>query len=109
MLRNSNGKIGNCFAGLLVLSCLPATKGIPAEPVRADPAKSAVIEPPALAVVRQKSTTPAVSGKAFVNARVLPGKVHWHATFADACQAAQKSRKPVLLFQMMGKLDDLFC
>ena len=109
MVRNRRYKLAIGFAGLLALSGLAATKGIPGEPARADRAKSDVIEPPALALVQQKSTTPAASVKAFVNAHVEPGKVHWHATFADACQAAQKSRKPVLLFQMMGKLDDLFC
>ena len=45
----------------------------------------------------------------FVNPKVEPGKVVWHASFADACEAARKSGKPVLLFQMMGKLDDRFC
>lgn len=38
-----------------------------------------------------------------------PGKVRWHRDFAAACAAAGKSRKPVLLFQLMGKLDDRFC
>ena len=52
---------------------------------------------------------PGTPGKPFVNTRVLPGLVHWHATFADACAASRKSHKPVLLFQMMGKLDDQFC
>jgi hypothetical protein len=43
------------------------------------------------------------------NPKVPPGLVRWHADFAAACEAAQKSKKPVLLFQMMGKLDDQFC
>jgi hypothetical protein len=45
----------------------------------------------------------------FVNPKVEPGKVKWHAGFDAACAAAKKSGKPVLLFQMMGKLDDQFC
>ncbi len=45
----------------------------------------------------------------FVNPKVEPGKVKWHADFDAACKAAAKSGKPVLLFQMMGKLDDQFC
>jgi hypothetical protein len=45
----------------------------------------------------------------FVNPKVEPGKVRWHKTFADACAAAKKSNKPVLLFQMMGNLDERFC
>lgn len=43
------------------------------------------------------------------NPKVEPGKVQWHGSFAAACQAAAKSGKPVLLFHMMGKLDDRFC
>src|SRR5690348_3805366 len=49
------------------------------------------------------------SASTFNNPKVQPGKVRWHKTFADACQAAKQSRKPVLLFQMMGKLDERFC
>lgn len=41
--------------------------------------------------------------------KVAPGKVAWRASFEQACQLAQASKKPVLLFQMMGKLDDEFC
>lgn len=52
------------------------------------------------------STPPAPT---FLNPKVEPGKVRWHKDFAAACAAAQKSAKPVLLFQMMGKLDQRFC
>jgi hypothetical protein len=57
------------------------------------------------------NTVPAAApaAPAFVNPKVEPGKVCWHKTFADACAAAKKSGKPVLLFQMMGKLDERFC
>jgi len=41
--------------------------------------------------------------------KVQPGSVRWHSDFAAACAAAKKSNKPVLLFQMMGKLDDQYC
>ncbi len=40
---------------------------------------------------------------------VPPGLVEWRPDFAEACRASAKSGKPVLLFQMMGKLDDEFC
>jgi hypothetical protein len=56
-----------------------------------DFSKSVVIERPTQALVKD------------------PGRVRWHATFADACGKARRSGKPVLLFQMMGKLDDQFC
>jgi hypothetical protein len=46
---------------------------------------------------------------ALVNPKVAPGKVRWHKDFASACAAAAKSGKPVLLFHMMGRLDDKFC
>jgi hypothetical protein len=45
----------------------------------------------------------------FINPRVAAGRVRWHTSYASARQASEKSGKPVLLFQMMGKLDDQFC
>jgi hypothetical protein len=62
------------------------------------------IERPAKAVVQVNS-----GAAASVNPKVQPGRVQWHPTFEAACAASQKSHKPVLLFQMMGKLDDQFC
>ena len=38
-----------------------------------------------------------------------PGKVTWHKDFPTACRASRESGKPVLLFQLMGKLDEVFC
>jgi hypothetical protein len=43
------------------------------------------------------------------NRKVMPGKVVWHQSFEAARAASKVSGKPVLLFQMMGKLDDQFC
>ena len=43
------------------------------------------------------------------NPQVRPGRVRWHNDFADACAAARGSGKPVLLFHMMGRLDQKFC
>ena len=43
------------------------------------------------------------------NPTVEPGKVKWHNSFEDAKAAAAKSGKPVLLFHMMGRLDQQFC
>jgi len=43
------------------------------------------------------------------NPKVAPGKVRWHADFATACAASRQTGRPVLLFQMMGNLDDEFC
>jgi len=75
-----------------------------------DYSKTIVIEPPVKALVGAGTApAPARPGADFVNPKVRPGKVRWHATFADAGAAARKSKKPVLLFQLMGKLDDQFC
>lgn len=43
------------------------------------------------------------------NPAVAPGKVRWHDSFAQAQAASKQSGKPVLLFQMMGRLDRQFC
>lgn len=43
------------------------------------------------------------------NPLVEPGKVRWHATFESALAAAAESKKPVLVFHMMGRLDHRFC
>jgi hypothetical protein len=43
------------------------------------------------------------------NPKVEPGKVKWHANLANACKASAASGKPVMIFYMMGKLDDKFC
>jgi hypothetical protein len=62
----------------------------------------------AIEPANHQTATKAAAGD-FVNPKVEPGKVKWHAGFEAACAAAAKSGKPVLLFQMMGKLDDQFC
>jgi hypothetical protein len=67
-------------------------------------AKDEHIEPPAKQVVKNTS-----GALASTNPKVPPGRVSWHSTFDNACDAARKSGKPVLLFQMMGKLDQQFC
>ncbi len=41
--------------------------------------------------------------------KVAPGKVHWHRAIQTAMDASKQSGKPVLLFLMMGHLDDRFC
>jgi len=49
------------------------------------------------------------SGGQLDNPKVQPGNVRWHPTMTAACAAARRSGKPVLLFQMMGNLDERFC
>ena len=52
-----------------------------------------------------RSADPAVPA----NPKVAPGLVRWHADLAAAQAASRVSGKPVLLFQMLGNLDDEFC
>ncbi|MGI9516501.1 MAG: hypothetical protein ACR2NP_05630 [Pirellulaceae bacterium] len=37
-----------------------------------------------------------------------PGLIEWHESFAEACAASRESGKPVLLFQLLGRLDERF-
>lgn len=68
----------------------------------------------------QKEVKPAVPAKTLgsgqkllnknqQNEKVAPGKVRWHKAIQTAMDASRQSGKPVLLFQMMGHLDDRFC
>jgi len=43
------------------------------------------------------------------NPQARPGRVRWHDDFAAACEAGRSSGKPVLLFHMLGRLDQKFC
>ena len=53
---------------------------------------------------------PSASGNSNpTNPVVEPGKVHWHATTEDALYIAKWTKKPVLVFHMMGQLDHQFC
>ena len=89
----------------------------PPQPLRRpgarDFTKRVIVERPLETVVVNTSAPPRTpapaSADGFVNPKVQPGKVRWHATLAAAQAAASKSKKPILLFQMMGKLDDQFC
>jgi hypothetical protein len=75
----------------------------------ADRTKRQVESPAERLAAGAAAAAPAAGGEAFVNPPVPPGKVHWHPDFATACRAAAQSGKPVLLFQMMGRLDQKFC
>jgi hypothetical protein len=79
---------------------------IPARPIR-DVGKRA-IELPTKRLIAARSSTNSTAARAD-NPKVEPGKVRWHRDFAAACAASTRSKKPVMLFHMMGKLDDQFC
>jgi hypothetical protein len=102
--------LGGGLSGLT----LAAAVAVYAAPPPANPAPipdrgKFAIERPTKTVVANSAPAPATTDNAFVNPKVEPGMVKWHATFDEACQASAKSGKPVLLFQMMGKLDEQFC
>ena len=65
----------------------------------------------AAAATAQGPAKPAVKVadvKPSANPKVAPGKVKWHTDFAAARKAAEQSGKPVLLFQLLGRLDEEF-
>lgn len=67
------------------------------------------LEAPTKVVVANTSTDPAAATKGQQpNPGVKPGNVNWLPSFERACVASQQSGKPVLLFHLMGKLDERF-
>jgi hypothetical protein len=68
-----------------------------------------IVERPTEQLLASATTAANEAAPAFVNPKVEPGKVNWHADFATARAASAKSGKPVLLFQMLGRLDEQFC
>lgn len=98
-----------CVTALLLARGLAADKAPPNALKLPDFGKR-VIEWPTEKMLAER-TVPSTSSPSleFSNPKVQPGKVRWHKTLADACAAAKKSDKPVLLFQMMGNLDERFC
>jgi len=94
-----------------VQSVVTQSAAVPGLPALRDFGKTFVIEKPVTNLVKNASAPAAVARPAdgFANPKVQPGKVRWHPTLEAASAAAARSKKPVLLFQMMGKLDDQFC
>ncbi len=99
----------NCYRSFLTPKALAAVvlAVLAARPAVGEAPKK-VIERPTKEVMAARSGAAPVAVP-FDNPKVAPGRVVWHPSFAAACKASQVSRKPVLLFQMMGKLDEQFC
>jgi hypothetical protein len=101
--------------GVIAGAALAVAAAVHAQQRAARDYGKSLIERPAEAVLAANtgawgnSTTLPEAGPAFTNPRVQPGKVRWHKDFAAACAAATRSGKPVLLFHLMGRLDDRFC
>jgi hypothetical protein len=82
----------------------PRENNGPGKKARSPDVGKRLAESPAKAMVGESASLGAMA-----NPHVAPGQVRWHRNFAAACAAARNSGKPVLLFHMMGKLDDQFC
>jgi hypothetical protein len=110
--RRSNDPMTSCnrlslslgLAGAAALALSAPCRAQSTDLRPADITKS-VVELPAKRALAAATSVPAAGS----NPKVTPGKVRWHADFAAARAAARASGKPVLLFQMMGKLDEQFC
>jgi hypothetical protein len=90
-----------CAALLSALAYTHARQAAPAAP--ADPTKKKIELRPKAVLARSAAVKPGD------NPKVAPGKVRWHASAEAAGKAAAKSGKPVLLFNLMGRLDHTFC
>lgn len=93
------------LVGLLALTtATPSPAG--AQERRSDFSKMAVESP----VKRLLSVPSPLSLERMpANRKMQPGLVHWRADLESACEAAKTSGKPVLLFQMMGNLNQEYC
>ena len=94
-----------CAAGVLAVAVNP---NVPRAADPPPPTKRVVELPTKNLVANAAPAAPAATADP-ANPTVEPGKVKWHPSLADACAAARKSGKPVLVFHMMGQLDKQFC
>ena len=67
-----------------------------------------VLEAPLERVIRTGERDTGLRGSG-ENPRVTPGLLDWHADLTAARSAARESGRPVLLFQLLGRLDEEFC
>lgn len=99
-------------AGLVLMAgalLVPGVAGEEKPPLAVRDVSKMTIEVPIKRLVETGKQKPVPQADALANPKVEPGKVRWHADFDAARAAAAKSGKPVLLFQLMGKLDERFC
>lgn len=85
--------------GILGMAAVGGMLAHPIRPILAmQPTVQPTAEPPSL-------PSPAPQ----VNKEVEPGTIRWHPNLDAALIAAKASHKPVLVFHMMGRLDQQFC
>jgi len=77
-----------------------------ATPPRVPDARKAVVEAPIRKKLKPPGPTDASPPR--LDEKVAPGKVSWHADLKAARRASTQSDKPVLLFQLLGDLDQRF-
>lgn len=103
-------RLGLCGIGMLLVSA--GVVGLADEPPpakrRVDIPKMMVQSPLKRLVQAAKPTDDTASTVPSTNPKVEAGKVKWHTSFDAAKVAAQQSGKPILLFQLLGRLDNRF-
>jgi hypothetical protein len=107
MTRKTWFAVGGAVASVAALAVTVAVVHAQQKDPLADRGKRRVERP--TESILAKGADAAAPAKGFDNPKVASGKVTWHKDLATACAASKTSGKPVLLFQMMGKLDDKFC
>lgn len=90
----------------LVLPAVAIALAATATPPRIPDARKAVVEAPIKK--KLKAPGPVNAAPPGLDEKVAPGDVSWHPDMATAQRASQKSKKPVLLFQLLGDLDQRF-
>src|SRR5262249_36916010 len=108
MTRKTWIALGSGLASVALLAASVAALHAQQKLPRVDRGKSEIEVPTDLLLGTGLNDRKAAA-RQFDNPKGPPGKVTRHATLTDACAAAKRGGKPVLLFQMMGKLDDKFC
>jgi hypothetical protein len=71
--------------------------------------RKGTLELPTARLLKKTDVASATSSGGAANRTVSPGLVGWHSDYSAAVKAAKTTRKPVLLFQLMGRLDQEFC
>ena len=105
-LSDGGKKIIEAPVKRIVTGSAPAAAAVKPQPVNLDVSKID-IEAPTKALVKTAPAAGARSAKSD-NPPVRPGKVRWHADYNAALAASKWSGRPVLLFQLLGQLDQKF-
>ncbi len=103
------------FPFLLVGATMPAQQihdALPRPPQHHNPKDMVLLQQPLMALSKSGVESPykhRLAPSAQPSKKVAPGMVRWHRNEYEAVVAARTSGKPVLVFQLLGQLDDEFC